>query len=163
MPTYDYKCKSCKHAWELFQPMTAAHVKKCPACGKSTAERQFGMGAAILFKGSGFYQTDYRSESYKKGADADKPAEAKAEGATESKVESKSDGKSEAKAEAKAGGKSDSKPEPKSESRPESKSQSQSKSEPKSKADAKVEGKPSPKASGDKPSKGDDKQEAARK
>lgn len=72
MPTYDYKCKSCGHTWELFQSMSAKHVKACPACGKKTAERLIGTGAALLFKGSGFYQTDYRSEGYKKSAEADK-------------------------------------------------------------------------------------------
>ncbi|MBY0307748.1 MAG: zinc ribbon domain-containing protein [Phycisphaerales bacterium] len=75
MPTYDYKCKSCGHAWELFQSMTAKPEKVCPSCGKKTAERQIGTGAALLFKGSGFYQTDYRSEGYKKAAEAEnKPA-----------------------------------------------------------------------------------------
>ena len=72
MPTYDYKCKSCGHTWELFQSMTAKPVKECPNCGKKTAERLIGTGAALLFKGSGFYQTDYRSEGYKKSAEADK-------------------------------------------------------------------------------------------
>lgn len=71
MPTYDYKCKACDHRWELVQPMSASPVKVCPHCGKRTAERLIGMGAAVLFKGSGFYQTDYRSESYKKSAEAD--------------------------------------------------------------------------------------------
>ncbi len=73
MPTYDYKCKSCGHRWELFQSMTAKPVKACPECGKKTAERLIGIGAAVLFKGGGFYQTDYRSESYKKAAAADAP------------------------------------------------------------------------------------------
>ena len=68
MPTYDYRCKKCGHAWELFQSIKADAVKKCPACGKAQAERVIGPGPAILFKGSGFYLTDYRSESYKKAA-----------------------------------------------------------------------------------------------
>ena len=77
MPTYDYVCKSCGHELELFQSMKDAPKRKCPECGKNTLERKIGTGAAVLFKGSGFYQTDYRSESYKKSADADKkPAEA---------------------------------------------------------------------------------------
>ncbi len=71
MPTYDYRCKGCGHALELFQSMTEAPKKKCPACGKPKLERLFGTGAAILFKGSGFYLTDYRSESYKSGAKAE--------------------------------------------------------------------------------------------
>ena len=74
MPTYDYVCKGCKHKWELFQSMKDAPVRKCPACGKLKAERQFGVGAAVIFKGSGFYQTDYRSESYKQAAAADSKA-----------------------------------------------------------------------------------------
>ena len=72
MPTYDYHCDACDHDWELFQKITDDPEKKCPACGKKKARRLFGTGAAIMFKGSGFYETDYRSESYKKGADAAK-------------------------------------------------------------------------------------------
>ena len=74
MPTYDYKCKACGHRWELFQSMSAKTEKTCPKCGKKTAERLIGMGAAVMFKGGGFYQTDYRSEGYKKAAEADKKA-----------------------------------------------------------------------------------------
>lgn len=72
MPTYDYQCSACEHEWELFQRITEDPVKTCPACKKRKAVRQFGTGAAIVFKGSGFYETDYRSESYKKSAEADK-------------------------------------------------------------------------------------------
>lgn len=72
MPTYDYICDACEHAWELFQKISDDPVKKCPECGKKKAVRQFGTGAAIMFKGSGFYETDYRSASYKKSAEADK-------------------------------------------------------------------------------------------
>lgn len=71
MPTYDYQCDACQHEWELFQRITEDPVKKCPECGKKKAVRQFGTGAAIMFKGSGFYETDYRSDSYKKSAKAD--------------------------------------------------------------------------------------------
>lgn len=71
MPTYEYRCDACGHAWELFQSMKDSPVKKCPSCGKAKAQRLIGTGAAILFKGSGFYQTDYRSESYKNAAKAD--------------------------------------------------------------------------------------------
>ncbi len=71
MPTYDYKCKKCSHAWDVYHSIKAAPIKKCPACGKGAAERQISAGAAILFKGSGFYLTDYRSDSYKKAAAAD--------------------------------------------------------------------------------------------
>lgn len=65
MPTYEYKCRACSHTFEQFQSMKDAPLRKCPECGKNTLERLIGTGAAILFKGSGFYQTDYRSESYK--------------------------------------------------------------------------------------------------
>lgn len=74
MPTYDYRCKACGHEFELFQSMTAKPERKCPSCGKNALERLIGTGAALLFKGSGFYQTDYRTESYRKAAEADKPA-----------------------------------------------------------------------------------------
>jgi putative FmdB family regulatory protein len=72
MPTYDYECGSCEHAFELFQSIMEPVKKKCPRCGRKSLRRLFGTGAALIFKGSGFYQTDYRSESYKKGAEADK-------------------------------------------------------------------------------------------
>jgi putative FmdB family regulatory protein len=74
MPTYDYVCDSCEHQFENFQSISSPVLKKCPACGKLKLRRLIGAGAAIVFKGSGFYQTDYRSESYKKAAAADKPA-----------------------------------------------------------------------------------------
>jgi len=73
MPTYDYECDACKHEFEEFQSMMDKPLKKCPKCGKPKLRRLIGTGAAILFKGSGFYQTDYRSESYKSAAKADAP------------------------------------------------------------------------------------------
>lgn len=76
MPTYEYKCKACDHRWELFQSMSAKPERKCPACGKAKAERLIGTGAALLFKGSGFYITDYRGDGYKKAAEADSKAAA---------------------------------------------------------------------------------------
>lgn len=77
MPTYDYICKACGHEFEEFQSMTAPTLRKCPACSKNTLERKIGVGAGIIFKGGGFYETDYRSDSYKKSAEADsKPADA---------------------------------------------------------------------------------------
>ena len=75
MPTYDYVCDACDHKFELYQPITSEPEKKCPACKKLKLRRLIGPGAAIVFKGSGFYQTDYRSESYQKAAKADKSAE----------------------------------------------------------------------------------------
>lgn len=75
MPTYDYLCKACDHRFELFQSMSEPVKRRCPKCGRSALERLIGTGAALLFKGSGFYQTDYRSESYKKAAESEsKPA-----------------------------------------------------------------------------------------
>ena len=80
MPTYDYRCAACGHELEEFQSMREPALKKCPKCKKPKLERQIGSGAGILFKGGGFYQTDYRSESYKSGessekTDKPKPAE----------------------------------------------------------------------------------------
>lgn len=75
MPTYDYRCNACRHAFELFQSMTDPVKRTCPRCGRRALERLIGTGAALLFKGSGFYQTDYRSESYRKSAEADRAGE----------------------------------------------------------------------------------------
>ena len=95
MPTYDYECDACGHKFELFQSISAPVEKKCPECKKLKLRRLFGTGAAVVFKGSGFYQTDYRSDSYRKSAESDKPAsEATSETKSESKTESKSETKS---------------------------------------------------------------------
>ncbi len=88
MPTYDYECDACGHEFELFQGITENHKKKCPECGKNKLRRLFGTGAALMFKGSGFYETDYRSDSYKKGAEKEKKAKESAK--SESKTDSKS-------------------------------------------------------------------------
>ncbi len=72
MPTYDYVCGACGHALEIFHSMTEAPKKKCPECGKAKLERLIGAGAGFLFKGEGFYKTDYRSDSYKAGEKAEK-------------------------------------------------------------------------------------------
>lgn len=69
MPTYDYQCDACGHTLEIFQRITDEALKQCPACGKDSLRRLFGTGAAIVFKGSGFYQTDYRSSAYKSAAE----------------------------------------------------------------------------------------------
>ena len=68
MPTYEYQCQECGHEFELFQQMSDAAKKKCPSCAKLKLKRLIGAGSAVMFKGSGFYETDYRSESYKKDA-----------------------------------------------------------------------------------------------
>ena len=71
MPTYEYECDACGHEFEEFQSMTAKPIKKCPKCGKLKIHRLIGAGAAVIFKGSGFYQTDYRSKEYKEKAKAE--------------------------------------------------------------------------------------------
>lgn len=85
MPTYDYRCQGCGHEFELFQSMSDKVKRKCPECAEPKLKRLIGTGGAVLFKGSGFYETDYRSDSYKKAAEADKP-----------KTEEKKDGKKDA-------------------------------------------------------------------
>src|ERR1700722_12548319 len=70
MPTYENKCDACGFKFEKFQPITSKAIKKCPHCGKNRAKRLIGTGAGLIFKGGGFYITDYRSESYKSGAKA---------------------------------------------------------------------------------------------
>jgi putative FmdB family regulatory protein len=105
MPTYEYKCNACGHKFEVFHAMSAEPVKVCPKCRKKKVERLISAGAGFIFKGSGFYITDYRSDSYKKAAEADKtaastPPPAKSEPAAPvksepaaAKTESKSDSK----------------------------------------------------------------------
>jgi putative FmdB family regulatory protein len=83
MPTYEYRCRDCGNEFEKFQRMSEEPVAECPACGKA-AERRLSGGAGLLFKGSGFYITDYRSDGYKQaakaeGGDSSKPAESKSE------------------------------------------------------------------------------------
>lgn len=73
MPTYVYRCRKCKHRFELFHSITDETVKRCPRC-RSKAERVPAAGAGILFKGSGFYITDYRSKSYRERAKQEKPS-----------------------------------------------------------------------------------------
>ena len=74
MPTYEYECPDCKHAFEEYQSITAKPIKVCPECGKRRVVRLIGTGSGVIFKGSGFYETDYRSANYKKGAKAEKDA-----------------------------------------------------------------------------------------
>lgn len=98
MPTYDYHCTKCGHELEIFHSMTESAKKKCPKCGKNGLERRIGAGAGFLFKGDGFYLTDYRSEGYKSDAKKDKesaaPAPSPAPAASETKKEAKSEPKS---------------------------------------------------------------------
>lgn len=120
MPTYEYRCNGCGHEFELFQSMTASVKKKCPSCSKLTLERLIGTGAALIFKGSGFYETDYRSKSYKSDQEADSKASTDSkESKSDSKPETKSDSsKSENKSEPKPDSKTESKQKPKSEPNP---------------------------------------------
>ena len=73
MPTYEYECEACSHRFEKLQPITAGALRKCPACGRLRLRRLIGAGGGVIFKGSGFYQTDYRSDSYRKAAEKDSP------------------------------------------------------------------------------------------
>ena len=110
MPTYEYICRACGHEFEEFQSIKADPIKVCPKCRKKKVERKISTGGAVIFKGGGFYETDYRSEGYKSAADADKKA-------SESKPESKPEAKTESKPESKG----DTTPEPKPESKAEPK------------------------------------------
>ncbi len=99
MPTYEYLCDACEHQFEAFQSITAEPIRICPQCGRRKVRRLIGPGAAILFKGSGFYQTDYRSESYKRAAAAEKSGTT-AGGNGDTASTGKKERKSKAKAEA---------------------------------------------------------------
>ena len=77
MPTYDYICEKCGHQFEQFQSITAKPLRQCPKCRKRQLKRLIGIGSGVIFKGSGFYQTDYRSDSYKKAEKSEKPTTGK--------------------------------------------------------------------------------------
>ncbi len=72
MPTYEYHCDACGHNFEQFQPITSKAIKDCPKCKKRKVRRVITGGAGLIFKGTGFYQTDYRSKSYQDSASKDK-------------------------------------------------------------------------------------------
>jgi len=93
MPTYDYICDACEHSFELFQSITAPVKRKCPQCGKLKLRRLIGPGAAIVFKGSGFYTTDYRSESYRKAAAAEKTSQTGSGDSAKANGKGKAEGK----------------------------------------------------------------------
>ena len=97
MPHYDYVCDACDIRFELYQSITAAVKRKCPECGQQKLRRLIGPGAAIMFKGSGFYKTDYRSDSYKKGAEAAETAKSKSKGKGKEKNKDKGKGKDKSK------------------------------------------------------------------
>ncbi len=112
MPTYDYECRECGHRWELFQQMKENPKRKCPECGRLKARRLIGPGAGIIFKGSGFYQTDYRSQSYQDAAKADKQAEKSDQKSDQKSASEKSSSDSGASKSDSGGSKSESKPKP---------------------------------------------------
>jgi putative FmdB family regulatory protein len=91
MPTYAYVCADCGHQFDAFQSITAKPLRKCPACGKTALKRLIGTGAGFIFKGSGFYCTDYRSDGYKKAASTET-------GGTSTKAGDKKETKTEVKA-----------------------------------------------------------------
>ena len=80
MPTYEYECSACQHSFDVLQSMAEPKLKKCPECGKNQLHRLIGTGAGIVFKGSGFYETDYKkkgpskTESPAKGGKESAPA-----------------------------------------------------------------------------------------
>ena len=106
MPTYEYKCPDCGHEFEEFQSMTAKPIKKCSACGKRKVQRLISSGLQPIFKGSGFYETDYVKKSGRKESGSDSKSEDKPK--PEAKAETKSESKP-AKTESKPA-KADSKP-----------------------------------------------------
>lgn len=91
MPTYDYICDSCGHEFEAYESIKAEPLTECPECKLTKLRRKIGPGAAILFKGSGFYQTDYRSESYKKAEKAEKTSNEPAKPAADTTSSTKSE------------------------------------------------------------------------
>jgi putative FmdB family regulatory protein len=125
MPTYGYRCGSCGHEFEIRQRITDEPLTTCPKCQGKLAKMLYPAG--VIFKGSGYYTTDYKGSG--KSADASSngvasSSEGGSERKSETKPESKSDSKSETKPESKSDSKSETKPESKSESKPESKSDS---------------------------------------
>lgn len=92
MPTYEYECTKCGHHFERFQSMKDDPLKRCPSC-RCKVRRLLGTGAGIIFKGSGFYQTDYRSKDYHEAAKKDKGETTS--GASESKESKPADSKKE--------------------------------------------------------------------
>ena len=86
MPTYDYICESCGHGFEKFQSITAKSLRSCPKCGKRKLKRLIGAGAGVIFKGTGFYQTDYRSEGYKKAKEGEEKTTDKGTGKKETET-----------------------------------------------------------------------------
>jgi putative FmdB family regulatory protein len=125
MPTYEYKCEACGHAFEKFQSIKAAPIRKCPNCGKKKVKKLISKGAGLIFKGSGFYITDYRSKGY--------TDQAKSESG-EAKAQPTEAGKADAKPAASTEGSSATKPAPESNAPKNNAPKNESKSEAKSAA-----------------------------
>ena len=124
MPTYEYQCEACGHKFERFQPITAEPIRKCPECGKNKVKRLIGIGAGMIFKGSGFYITDYRDKSYTEKAKAESGGGSGASKDGESKSDAKPAAEKAASGGSESSSSSESKPAApasKSESKPESK------------------------------------------
>jgi putative FmdB family regulatory protein len=100
MPTYEYRCKACGHEFEEFQSMSSDPLTMCPKCAKPSLKRLMSSGVGLIFKGSGFYLTDYKKSNTSSGSNAK----------SELKPESKSDSNSASKTESKQDSKPDSKP-----------------------------------------------------
>jgi len=98
MPTYAYVCQNCQHEFDAFQSIKAKPLRMCPACGQTALKRLIGSGAGIIFKGSGFYCTDYRSDGYKNAASTETGSKSKSD---EKKPDAKPAATSEAKSEPK--------------------------------------------------------------
>ncbi len=96
MPTYDYRCDACGHVFEHFQSISAPLLRKCPKCRKPKLKRLIGTGGGLVFKGAGFYVTDYRSSAYDEAAKKDQPATPKNETPPASKPDSKPESKKDA-------------------------------------------------------------------
>ncbi len=102
MPTYEYECRKCKQVFEKFQTMTAEPLKYCPKC-HGRVKRLLGTGAGFIFKGSGFYVTDYRSSNYRSGAKSDAPGATKTDSSEKTKTENADKAKPENADKAKSG------------------------------------------------------------
>jgi putative FmdB family regulatory protein len=105
MPTYEYVCRACGYEFEEFQSIKADPIAVCPKCRKKKVERKIGLGGAVIFKGGGFYETDYRSESYKSGEDAEKKAREPAKEAASAGNDKRGDASPNPKSDAKSGAK----------------------------------------------------------